>query len=425
LNSSFRPDKAYALELDQHDQLAAFRDQFVISDPDVVYMDGNSLGRLTKASIERVNSAVTKEWGQDLIRSWNRGWWESPSRVGEKIAILVGSAPGQVIVCDSVSIDLFKLVTAALSLRPGRFRIITDSLNFPSDLYVLQGCVHLLGGKHNIVRIGSQNAEVTPDLEALYSAIDQDTALVTLSHVVFKSGFLYDMAAVTQKAHQMGALVIWDLCHSVGAVPIELDACQVDFALGCTYKYLNGGPGSPAFIYVNQNLVENTLSPIWGWWGQNSPFAFGLDYTPAPGMQRFLSGSQPILASLSLEAALDPLLQAGMGPLREKSVRMSEYFIQLSDSLLEPLGFSLGSPRDPALRGSHISLRHPEGYRINRVLIEELNVIPDFREPDNIRYGLAPIYTTYSEVWEAIDRTRQAVAGKLYKKYPKTRLTVT
>jgi kynureninase len=425
LNSSFLPGKSYALDLDRQDPLADFRDLFLIPDPDLIYMDGNSLGRLSRESIERVNSAITKEWGEDLIRSWNQGWWDSPSRVGEKIALLVGAASKQVIVCDSVSINLFKLVTAALSLRPGRSKIVTDTMNFPSDLYILQGCVHFLGDKHKIVRISSQDGEVTPDLNALYSAIDQDTALVTLSHVLFKSGYLYDMAAITEKAHQVGALVVWDLCHSVGSVPIELDACQVDFALGCTYKYLNGGPGSPAFIYVNRRLLEKTVSPIWGWWGQKSPFAFDLDYTPAPGMERFLSGSQPILASLSLEAALDPLLQAGMGSLRKKSILMSEYFIQLSDSLLAPLGFSLGSPRDPASRGSHISLRHPEGYRINRVLINELNVIPDFREPDNIRYGLAPIYTSFSDVWEAIERTRIAVSGKRYEKYPITRQTVT
>lgn len=425
MNSFFRTDSSYALELDQHDPLAAFREQFVIDNPDMIYMDGNSLGRLPKVAAERVNSVVTGEWGNDLIRSWNQGWWDSPTRIGEKIAKLIGAAPGQVIVGDSVSVDLFKLTTAVLSLQSGRSKIITDTLNFPSDLYVLQGCISLLGNKHKIIRIGSQDGDITPDLQALYNAIDQDTALVTLSHVVFKSGYLYDMAAITEKAHQVGALVIWDLCHSVGALPIELDACHVDFALGCTYKYLNGGPGSPAFMYASQDMLKNATSPIWGWWSQNSPFSFDLDYIPAPSMKKFLSGSQPIISMLSLEAALEPHLQAGMHPLRKKSVQMSEYFIQLSDRILSPLGFKLGSPRNPNQRGSHISLRHPEGYRINRVLIDELNVIPDFREPDNIRYGLAPIYTTFNDVWEAIERSRLAVADKLYEKIPLTRLTVT
>ena len=425
MNTTFSLDRNYAKKLDQHDPLAFYREHFAIDNPDMIYMDGNSLGRLPLAVVEMTRKVVTKEWGNNLVSSWNQGWWESPLRVGEKIAKLIGAAPGQVIACDSVSIDLFKLTMAVLSQQTGRTKIITDTLNFPSDLYVLQGCVNLLGNQHKIVRIGSQDGDITPDLDALYAAIDQDTALVTLSHVVFKSGYLYDMAAITEKAHQAGALVIWDLCHSVGAVPIDLDRCKVDFALGCTYKYLNGGPGSPAFIYASHKMQEIARSPIWGWWSQNAPFSFDLDYTPAPGMKMFLTGSQPILSMLSLEAALDPHLQAGMGPLRDKSIQMSEYFIQLSDRILTPLGFELGSPRDPNQRGSHISLRHPEGYRINRVLIDELKVIPDFREPDNIRYGLAPLYTTYCDVWDAIERTRQAVADKFYERIPLTRLTVT
>jgi len=411
--------------MDRQDPLAAFREQFVINDSDLIYLDGNSLGRLPRSVTQRVNSVVSQEWGNDLIRSWNQGWWDAPTRIGEKIATLIGASSGQVIVCDSVSVNLFKLTMAALSLRSGRLKIITDTLNFPSDLYVTQGCVDLLGNRHKIIRIGSLDCDVTPDLKTLYEAIDEETALVSLSHVIFKSGFLYDMAAITQKAHRVGALVIWDLCHSVGALPIELDACQVDFALGCTYKYLNGGPGSPAFIYASQKLTENCRSPIWGWWSQKAPFSFDLDYIPAPGMQRFLTGSQPMLSMFCLEAALEPLLQAGMQPLRKKSLQMSEYFIKLSDTILSPLGYELGSPRNSALRGSHISLRHPEGYRINRVLIDELNVIPDFREPDNIRFGLAPIYNTFTDVWEAVERSRQAVVDKRFERIPQTRLTVT
>jgi len=418
-------DRVYANHLDKQDPLADYRDQFVIDNPDMIYMDGNSLGRLPKAAAEMIKTVTAQEWGCNLISSWNQGWWESPTRIGEKLAKLIGAGPGQVIVCDSVSINLFKLTMAVLAQHHDRVKIITDSLNFPSDLYVLQGCVNLLGNKHKIVRIGSKDGEITPDLEALYAAIDKDTALVTLSHVVFKSGYLYDMAAITEKAHQVGALVIWDLCHSAGALPIELDNCNVDYALGCTYKYLNGGPGAPAFLYANHKMQNNSTSPIWGWWGENTPFSFELDYTPALGMKKFLTGSQPILSMLSLEAALEPHLHAGMQPLRDKSIRMSEFFIQLSDGILSPLGFELGTPRNPDQRGSHVSLRHPEGYRINRVLIDDLNVIPDFREPDNIRFGLAPIYTTFCDIWDAIDRSRQAVEDKLYEKIPLTRLTVT
>jgi kynureninase len=281
------------------------------------------------------------------------------------------------------------------------------------------------GGPYEILRIGSPDGDITPDLAALEAAIDGQTALVTLSHVTFKSGYLYDMAAVTEMAHRRGALVLWDLCHSAGALPIALDACNADFAIGCTYKYLNGGPGSQAFLYVRSDLQEKVRSPIWGWWGQDRPFAFGLDYAPAPGAARFLSGSQGILSLLAMEAALDVTLEAGMERIREKSIRMTEYIIQLCEILLAPLGFTLGSPRTPARRGSHVSLRHPEGYRLNRALIEEMNVIPDFREPDNIRLGLAPLYTTFAEVWEGVERIRRAVTEKRYEKFSAQRSLVT
>ncbi len=425
MNSDFQTSKDYAVRLDEQDQLASYRSRFIISDPDLVYFDGNSLGRLTKASVERARQIIEEEWGKELIRGWNKGWWEAPARVGEKIAQLIGAAAGQVIVGDTTSINLFKLTMAALALLPERKRIVTDTLNFPSDLYILQGCVQLLSNKHKIVRIGSNDGEITPDLAALERAIDNDTALVTLSHVVFKSGYLYNMAAVTELAHRKGALVLWDLSHSAGVVPIALDQYKVDFAIGCTYKYLNGGPGAPAFLYVNKVLQDKVSSPIWGWWGQNQPFAFDLDYIPASGVNRFLVGTQPMLSLLTMEAALDPLLEAGMEAIRAKSVLMTEYASYLTDHLLAPLGFSLGSPRDPARRSSHISVRHEEGYRISRALIEEMNLIPDFREPDNIRLGFAPLYTTFSEVWEGFDRIQRVAAEKRYENYPKQRATVT
>ena len=421
----FNPSRSFAEEMDTSDPLASNRTRFVISDPNLVYLDGNSLGRMTHASLERVKQVAEQEWGTDLIRGWNENWWEAPVRIGEKIAGLVGAAPGQMVACDTVSINLFKLAAAALALRPGRTRIVTDLLNFPSDLYVLQGLVNSLGNRHSILRIGSLDGDITPDLDTLAAAIDENTALLTLSHVTFKSGYLYEMGKITELAHRHGALVLWDLSHSVGAVPVALDECNADFAIGCTYKYLNGGPGAPAFIYVRKELQQQVVSPICGWWGQSAPFAFGLDYTPAPGVARFLTGSQPILSMLAMEAALDPLLKVGMAALQEKSLLLSEYMIYLSDTLLSPLGFRLGSPRNPERRGSHISLRHPEGYRINRALIEEMNVLPDFREPDNLRLGLTPLYTTFAEVWEGVERIRQAVAERRYEKYPAQRLTVT
>ena len=437
---NFSLSREYAQELDQQDSLASYREQFVINEPDLIYLDGNSLGRLPKTVIERMKKAVEEEWGTDLIRGWNKGWWESPTRIGEKIASLLGAAGGQVVVGDQTSINLFKLATAALTLQPEKKRIITDTFNFPSDLYILQGIVKLLsysagrvaphvpGGEyrdHEIIQIGAQDDNITPDLAALEAAITENTALVTLSHVTFKSGYLYDMAHITELAHRKGALVLWDLSHSAGAVPVELDKSNVDFAIGCTYKYLNGGPGAPAFLYINKSLQEDARSPIWGWWGQSNPFEFDLNYQPAPGVQRFLAGTAPMLSMLAMEEALTPLLNAGMDALRAKSILMTDYASFLTDHLLAPLGFSLGSPRDSAKRGSHISIRHEEGYRINRALIDEMNVIPDFRHPDNIRLGFAPLYISFADIWEGFDRIKRVIEEKRYQKYPKQRLTVT
>jgi kynureninase len=259
----------------------------------------------------------------------------------------------------------------------------------------------------------------------LESSIDNNTALVTLSHVLFKSGYIYDMRRITDLAHARGALVLWDLSHSVGSVPIELDTCNADLAIGCTYKYLNGGPGAPAFLYVNKNLQDKLSSPIWGWWGQNKPFDFGLEYTPAPGAQRFLAGTQPMISLLTIETSIELFLKVGMGAIRAKSVLMTDYASFLTDHLLAPFGFSLGSPRDSAQRGSHISIRHADGYRINRALIEEMNVIPDFRAPDNIRLGFAPLYTSFTEIWEGFDRIQRVMVEKRYEKYTRQKLTVT
>jgi kynureninase len=440
---NFSTERDFALQLDQQDKLASFKEVFVIPDPSLVYFDGNSLGAMPKVAQEKSRQIVDEQWGKDLIRGWNKGWWDAPSRVGDKIGQLIGAAAGQTLVGDTVSLNLFKLATSALTLQPHKTRIITDTFNFPSDLYILQGINNLLSpsprlrrpspsgrgdggeGKYEIIRIGASDNDITPDLAALEAAIDENTALVTLSHVVFKSGYMYDMQRITELAHKKGALVLWDLSHSVGSVPVHLDACNADFAIGCTYKYLNGGPGAPAFIYVNKNIQEKLSSPIWGWWGQKNPFDFDLDYTPAPGAQRFMVGTQPMISLLTMEAALEPTLQAGMDSLREKSILMTDYASFLTESWLVPFGFSLGSPLDSAMRGSHISIRHPEGYRINRALIEEMNVIPDFRAPDNLRLGFAPLYLSFADVWEGFDRIRRVMEEKRYEKYPKQKLAVT
>lgn len=420
----FETGPAFARRLDAKDDLSSFREAFIFAEPDLIYLDGNSLGRLPYRTVERVHKVVEEEWGRELIRSWNAGWYQAPARVGEKISQLVGADPDQVVVSDSTSVNLFKLTMAALAMRPGRDRIVSDVLNFPSDLYILQGCIRLLGDHHHL-RMAPSEDGITVENQALLDVIDERTALVTLSHVTFKSGFLYEAAAVTERAHQVGALVLWDLSHSVGAVPVELDRWGVDLAVGCTYKYLNGGPGAPAFLYVRRDLQDEAICPIWGWFGQRSPFDFDLGYEPAEGVTCFLVGTPPILSLLAMESALDLLLEAGIERIRRKSVRLTSYLVYLVDTVLARFGFVLGSPREPARRGSHVSVRHTEGYRINQALIKEMRVLPDFREPDNIRLGLAPLYTSFVEVWEAVDRIRQVVEEERYLRYPAKRLPVT
>lgn len=416
---------AHAAELDAGDELAPFRDRFLVADRDLLYLDGNSLGRLSTAAAGRLSEVVRHEWGESLVGGWNGGWYEAPRRVGDAIGALIGAEAGQTVVADSTSVNLFKALVAALRLRPGRHTVVTDTLNFPSDLYVVQGAIDLLGGGRRLVSIGSLDGDVSPDLDALRASLDGETALLVLSHAAYRSGYLYDIQQLTHAAHSAGALVVWDLSHSVGVVPIELDRWGVDFAVGCSYKYLNGGPGAPSFLYVRRSLIEQARSPVWGWFGQHSPFAFAPAYEPARGIERFLAGTPPILSLLAMEAALDPVREAGVERLRRKSIALTEYFISLADHYLAPLGFTLASPRDARLRGSHVALRHAEGYRIARALIAEMKVVPDFRAPDLIRFGCVPLYTRFEELWEAVQRTRRCVEERHFERYPSTPTGVT
>ncbi len=413
-----------ARQLDEADALKSFRDEFVIADPELIYLDGNSLGRLPKATVQRSRELMEYEWGEGLIRGWNKGWFDAPRRIGEKIAELVGAKPGQVLVSDSTSVNLFKLVVAALRMQSGRSRIVSDVFNFPSDLYVMQGAIDLFGNEHELLLAQSRDT-ISIDLDDLYHKIDERVALVALSHVAFKSGYLYDMEVVTRCAHEVGALMLWDVCHSLGALPIELDASGADLAVGCTYKYLNGGPGAPAFLYVREELQANLNSPIWGWFGQNNPFEFELRYEPASGMQHFLTGTPNILSLSAIEPAVDMILRAGVDRIREKSVRLTEYLIFLADHYLVPRGFEIGSPREAERRGSHISIRHADAYRINRAMIARMNVIPDFREPDNIRLGLVPLYVSFSDVYAAVQRIARIIDERIYETIPVERLAVT
>ncbi|RPI78533.1 MAG: kynureninase [Desulfobacteraceae bacterium] len=421
---NFETGKVFAQNLDKKDALAPFRDAFHIPDSDLIYLDGNSLGRLPKATAAKLQTAIEEQWGRHLIKAWNSDWYEAPLRIGEKIARLAGAAPHQIIMSDSTSVNLFKLILAAAKAQPDRHRMVSDAFNFPSDLYILQGCLNLLGKQYQLHLVPSRDG-ITINREDLFNAIDEDTAVVCLSHVAFKSGFMYDAESISRHAHAKGALVLWDLCHSIGAVPVELDRWEADFAVGCTYKYLNGGPGSPAFLYVAERLQKKNLSPIWGWFSQSAPFSFDLDYRPADGIRRFSGSTPPMLSLLAVESALDPLLAAGIPAIRHKSVLLTAYLIFLFDHILAPYDFKLGSPRDPDIRGSHVSIQHPDGFRINQALIQDMNVLPDFREPDNIRLGLAPLYNSFSDIWEAMDRIRTVMEKKTYQKYSKKRGLVT
>lgn len=394
--------------LDAADPLAGFRDEFVIEDPDLIYLDGNSLGRLPVRSAARIREVVGEEWGAGLIRSWNRGWYEAPTRAGDAIAPLIGAAPGQVIVGDSTSVNLYKLVMAALRQQPDRPVLVSDDLNFPTDLYIAQGAIDTLGGGRRLALLRSSDGMTIPTARVL-EAIDERVALVMLSHVAFKSGYMYDAAAISARAREVGALVLWDLSHSVGAVPVRLDEWGADLAVGCTYKYLNAGPGAPAFLYVREALQSILDSPIWGWFGEADPFAFDLDYRPAPGVRRFLVGTPPMLSLSAIEPAVEIVRRAGIERIREKSIAMTGYLIERVDARLAPLGFTLGTPREPERRGSHVSIRHPEGYRINRALIEEMALLPDFRAPDNIRLGIAPLYNRFAELHEGVERIARVV----------------
>jgi kynureninase len=375
-----------------------------------------------------MRDAIEEEWGKQLIGVWNRGWVDAPTVLGAKIARLVGAQADEILVTEGTSINLFKLVVAALRARHDRTRVVSDVLNFPSDLYILQGIIDLLGEGHQLKLIPSAD-NMTIYSEAVDAAIDEDTALVCLTHVAFKSAFMYDMAKVTEQAHRSGALMLWDLSHSVGAVPVDLNGCDVDLAVGCTYKYLNGGPGSPAFLYVRQDLQKQLSQPLWGWFAAGNPFEFDLEFTPANNISRFRVGTPAMLSMKALEPAIELFLEADMEQIRAKSIQQTEYLIFLAEEWLTPLGFTIGTPRQPEIRGSHVSLRHADAYRINRAMIEspppDVKVIPDFRAPDNIRMGIAPLYTKFTEIYLALDRMRTIVKDRIYEQFSSERLGVT
>lgn len=373
--------------LDAGDPLASYRERFDVPDG-VIYLDGNSLGCLPKATSARLEQVVREEWGRDLIRSWNSaGWIDMPSKVGAKIAPLIGAQPHEVIACDSTSVNLFKLISAALAMRPGRKVVLSEPGNFPTDLYMIEG----------LERQGLASRRLAAR-EALVEALDEDVALLLLTHAHYKTGELFDMAALTRAAHEAGALVLWDLSHSGGALPVDLNACEADFAVGCGYKYFNGGPGAPAYAFVAGRHLAEARQPLTGWMGHAAPFAFDDDYAPAPGVEQMLCGTPPILGLAALEVGVDLIAEIGVGRLYEKSQALSEFFRQC---LLERgVELDLVSPTDPAQRGSQLSFRHEEAYAICQALIAR-GVIGDFRDPDILRFGFAPAYLRSADMAEA------------------------
>ncbi|PKP38976.1 MAG: kynureninase [Bacteroidetes bacterium HGW-Bacteroidetes-15] len=419
---------SYALQLDEQDELKSFRGKFQLNDPNLIYLDGNSLGILPNPTKPYINQVIEKEWGDGLIRSWNEGWYDRSANVGAKLARIIGAQPDEVIVADSTSVNLFKLAYAALKFQEGKQKIVSDTLNFPSDLYIIQGLIDIFGNRHRL-ELAKSSDGISVSMDELERQITSDTALVTLSHVVFKSAFMYNMKEVTRLTHSKGAMIIWDLSHAVGSVPVKLNESNADMAIGCTYKYLNGGPGAPAFLYVRKDLQEKLQSPIWGWFGQHKPFDFNLNYQPAEGISRFLAGTPPLLSLSTVEPSLDLILEAGIDKIRVKSISQSNYLLSQIEKFLVPLGFSVGSPINSEHRGSHISIRHMEAYRICKALIDSKVgnkvVIPDFREPDNIRLGIAPLYNTFTEIYQAIMQIKDIVENREFELFKPNRDIVT
>lgn len=378
--------------MDANDPLAHFKDKFFVPDG-VLYFDGNSLGAVLKTVEGRIHEVITQEWGVGLIRSWNRaGWYEMPRRLGDKIARLIGANPGEVVVADSTSVNLFKVLAAGVKLNPNRRVILSEPDNFPTDLYMAQGLIRLLGSDHELV--------LKPANEIM-SAIDEDTALVMLTHVNYRTGAMHDMKAITAQAHAKGALVIWDLAHSAGALQVDLTGANADFAIGCGYKYLNGGPGAPAFVYVAQRHQADFSQPLAGWMGHNKPFAFDWKYEPAEGIGRYLAGTQPVLSMAALECGVDLMLEADMSQVRQKSLAMADVFIQLVEERCGNYGLELVTPRDGTVRGSQVSYSHPQGFPIMQALVAA-GVIGDYREPNILRFGFTPLYVSYTDIWDTV-----------------------
>jgi len=406
---------------DRNDPLASFKDRFDVP-AGVLYMDGNSLGVLPRTAAGRAAQVINQEWGNGLIRSWNSaGWFELPARLGDKLGGLLGAKAGELVVTDTTSLNIFKALAAALRIQkdrnPTRRIILSERDNFPTDLYMVQGLIDLLQQGYEM-RLADDDLPLT-------QALDETVAVVLLSHVNYRSGAMHDMQAVTQQAHACGALTIWDLAHSAGAVPVDLPAAGADFAVGCTYKYLNGGPGAPAFIWVAPQHVKDFQQPLSGWWGHQRPFDMATLYEPAHGIRRYMCGTQPMVSLALVECGLDIALEAGADAVRQKSLTLTDLFIRLVEQRCGGHPLELATPREHAKRGSHVSFLHPEGYAVMQALINR-GVIGDYREPQILRFGLTPLYFGYADVWDAVEILKDVLDTKAWDKPEfKQRNTVT
>jgi kynureninase len=392
-------------KLDRDDPLAGFREEFFIPQ-DVIYMDGNSLGAMPKAVAPRVRQVTEREWGHDLIKSWNTAdWFTAPQRIGDKIAKIIGADEGEVVATDSTSINLFKVLAAALMINSDRSVIVMEGSNFPTDNYIAQGLIEFLGRHHQIRFV---------EKDDVMDALDERVAVVSLTDVHYKTGHRLDMGAITARAQQHGALTVWDLCHSAGAVPVDLNGADADFAVGCGYKYLNGGPGAPAFLFVAKRHQGQLKQPLTGWWSHSAPFDFTRDYQSAEGITRMLCGTQPMISLCALEVGVDIMVRADLYKIREKSKKMGDLFIALAEHKCAEYGFGIASPRNADARGSQVSLTHPDGYAIMQAVIER-GVIGDFRAPDILRFGFTPLYLRYVDVWDAVDILADIMAKEIWR----------
>ncbi len=397
--SELTTTRAACLARDAQDPLAPLRERFDLP-AGVIYLDGNSLGARPRAALQRAQEVVAREWGQDLIKSWNTaGWFDLPKRLGARLAPLVGAGADEVVVTDSTSLNLFKALAAAVRIQAqgetaNRRVIVTERSNFPTDIYMAEGLTSWLERGYSVRLVDSS--------EELPAAIDADCAVVMLTHVNYRTGYQHDMAALTRHAHQHGALIVWDLAHSAGAVPVDLNGAEADFAVGCTYKYLNGGPGSPAFIWVPRRHQAQFKHPLSGWWGHAQPFAMAHGFAPVEGIGRALCGTQPVVSLAMVECGLEVFEETTMEAIRAKSLQLTDLFIELVESRCAGHPLGLVTPREHARRGSQVSFTHPHGYAVMQALIER-GVIGDYREPEIMRFGFTPLYTSFADVWDAVE----------------------